>query len=80
MQGVINHVSNSNKRTSCTTDLNNTPKTRGLAPSNLSILAIYAQIFSPSQRFPTTSIQSSSTAVKTCPRYFNYVTVVRGLP
>ena len=45
MQGVITHVSDPNCITACTTALKNTPKTCGLAPFHLSILAIHVQLF-----------------------------------
>ena len=80
MQGVRTHVSDQNRITACTTALNNIPETRGMEPSRPIFLTSHVQIFRAYQRFPTTSGQSSSAAVKTHPRYLNEVTVSRGMP
>ena len=59
MKGVITHVSYLNRRTTCNTALKNTPKTREMAPSHTSILAICAELFRAFRRFPTTTGQLS---------------------
>ena len=64
MQGVSTHVTNPNKRTTCTTVLENIPETLGMAPYHPRILASRDQLFCAFQRSPTIVGQSSSDAVK----------------
>ena len=80
MRGVRTHVSDLKRNTVCTTALRKILDTLRLDPYRPRILFICAQIFRAFFKFPTTSGQSQSPVVKTCPKYLNKVTVSIGLP
>ena len=79
MRGVITHVSDLNISTACTTALKNIPETLGMSPSHPRIIYRRTQIFRDFMMFPATDGQSSSSAIKTRPRYLKGVTVSIGL-
>ena len=71
MRGVITHISDPKRKTSCITAFNKVPDTHVIDPSRPKILVSQAQFFCVFRKFLTTTVQSLSDAVIIMPRYFN---------
>ena len=80
MQGILAHVSNPKRSTSCITTLNNIPNILGMSLSLPSILVVRYQIFRAFQKSPITANQSPSDTGMALPKYLKYVNDSIGLP
>ena len=80
MQGVITHASNPKRNTACTITLKKIPDTCSLDLSCPKIIENCAHLFLEFLRFPTTTGQSFSKAVKIQTSYLNDVTKFSGRP
>ena len=78
MRGVITHVSNRKRSTTCITTLKSTPSTSGFTPYRHNILDNRGKLFLTFLRSPNTAGKSSSKAVMIQLRYFNDVTKFSG--
>ena len=78
MQGVITHVSNTNRSTAYTTALKNILGNLGMAPLLPIVLVIRYQLFRAFGIFPTNSVQLLSDSFVTRPKYLKDVTVLIG--
>ena len=80
MRGVTTQVSDLKSSTACITVFKNNPDTRGATPFLLRMHNILLQTVLAQDKFFTTAGQSFSAAKIIRPRYFNEVTISRGLP
>ena len=80
MQGVTKQVSTLKISTACITVLKINPDTRGVAPSLLRMRGILLHTVFDRERLIITTVQCSSVAEITRPRYLKEVIISRGHP